>query len=32
MKIGGGNAARAVPGCIPTLSNIINTATMTKKE
>jgi hypothetical protein len=31
-KIGGGNAVGAISGCISTLSNIINTATMMKME
>jgi hypothetical protein len=31
-KIRGGNAVRAVPGCISTLSDITNTATMMKRE
>jgi hypothetical protein len=31
-KIGGGNVAGASPGCISTLSNIINTTTMMKRE
>jgi hypothetical protein len=31
-KIGGGNAARAIPGRFSNLSNITNTATMIKRE
>jgi hypothetical protein len=32
MKIGGENIVRVILGCISTLSNIINTATMIKRE
>ena len=32
VKIGGGNTAGAVPGCISTLSNITNTANMMRGE
>jgi hypothetical protein len=32
MKIGGGNAAGAVPGRFSNLSNITNTATMMKRK
>jgi hypothetical protein len=31
-KIGGGNAVGAIPGCISTLSNIINTTNMMNRE
>ena len=31
-KIGGGNAAGAIPGCVSTLSNTSNTAMMMKGE
>jgi hypothetical protein len=31
-KIGGGHTAGAILGCISTLSNIINTNTMMKRE